>query len=315
MTTTNVLQLGEPQRYRGIVVAPLFPRRQPRARYVTLDEALPLGLHVTEVSAAGSVPELSVRNPLAADVLLYDGEELVGAKQDRILNVSVLVAAQSETRIPVSCVEQGRWSARTSAFAAARHTAYPEVRRVKAEALLAEPLAAGRGQRQVWEAVDLKARRLGTSSPTSAQSDIFAARERDLGTLRSAFPLERGQAGAVLALGPDVLCLDYVSRPEAFARLYPKLLDGYLLDALEHLDVAPQGSARLEGFVGAVHAAPRRRQPSPGLGEDIRLLGDGVVGSGLELDGEELQLSAYTRAGSPWHRPEARIARPSRRAS
>jgi hypothetical protein len=71
----------------------------------------------------------------------------------------------------------------------------------------------------------------------------------------------------------------------------------------------------LEGFVGAVHAAPGRRQPSPSLGEDVRLAGDGVVGSGLELDGEELQLSAYTRAGSTWHRPEARIARPSRRAS
>ena len=97
-------------------------------------------------------------------------------------------------------------------------------------------------------------------------------------------------------LGPDVLCLDYLSRPEAFARLYPKLLDGYLLDAIEHLDVAPADRARLEGFVGAVTAAPRRREPSPGLGEDVRLCAKGIVGSGLELDGELLQLSGFSTA-------------------
>ncbi|MGH3113727.1 MAG: ARPP-1 family domain-containing protein, partial [Gaiellaceae bacterium] len=138
MTTfTAALQLGQPVAHRGIVIAPLFPRSQPRAAYVTLDEALPLGFRVTEVSAAGLVPELLARNPLDAAVLLYDGEELVGAKQNRILNVTVLVPARSETVIPVSCVEQGRWSARSVAFSSARHTAHPELRRVKAEVLLA----------------------------------------------------------------------------------------------------------------------------------------------------------------------------------
>ena len=78
------------------------------------------------MDAAGSVPELLAHNPLDASVLLYDGEELIGAKQNRILNVTVLVAAASETRIPVSCVEEGRWRARS------RHFAYPELRRRKA---------------------------------------------------------------------------------------------------------------------------------------------------------------------------------------
>ena len=41
------------------------------------------------------MPELVVENPLAERVLLYDGEELLGAKQNRILDVSVLVAAKS----------------------------------------------------------------------------------------------------------------------------------------------------------------------------------------------------------------------------
>src|SRR5512145_946924 len=131
MTTQTLIQLGEPVTHRGIVLAPLFPREQPRAQYVTLDEALGLGFQVTEVGG-GSVPEVLAANPTDADVIVCDGEELVGAKQNRILNVTVLVPARGTVRIPVSCVEQGRWSRGGGAFTAAGHAAYPELRRRKA---------------------------------------------------------------------------------------------------------------------------------------------------------------------------------------
>ena len=104
--------------------------------------------------------------------------------------------------------------------------------------------------------------------------------------------------------------LDYVSRPDAFARLYGKLLDGYLLDALESLDCPPARRGALEAFVASVDAAPRSRRPSAGRGEDVRLRADRIVGSGLELDGEVVQLCAFTSDGE---RPHTYIARPSRR--
>ena len=255
-TLTDSIQLGESVEHRGVVIAPLFPRATPRARYVTLEEAVPLGFRVTEVDAAGSVPELLAVNPLEQAVLLYDGEELVGAKQNRILNVTVLVAARSETYIPVSCVEEGRWSARSAAFAPAPHAAYPELRRRKAERLSAAPLELGVAQADVWQAVAERAARLDVPSPTGAQADVFRAREDELATLREAFPLQPGQAGAVLALGRDRLCLDYVSRPEAFTRLYPKLLDGYLLDALASPDGKAAGADDLERFLAAATTAP-----------------------------------------------------------
>src|SRR5262245_45218258 len=110
------LQLGEAIEHRGVVIAPLFPTRDPACSYLTLDEALPRGLVITETDTAGRVPELAVDNPLDEKVLLYDGEELVGAKQNRILNVSVLVAEQTAVHIPVSCVEEGRWASRSVAM-------------------------------------------------------------------------------------------------------------------------------------------------------------------------------------------------------
>ena len=303
------IQLGDPVEHRGIVVTPIFPRRSPAAVYSTLVDALPLGLRIEEVSESGSVPELVVHNPTDANVLLYDGEELLGAKQNRILNVTVLVGANSKVPIPVSCVEEGRWKRRSAGFEAAAHTAHPQLRRVKAERLAAKPLARGAAQAEVWEAVRAKSARLGVHSPTGAQADVFRSRGGELAQLERAFPLQPSQTGALLALGGD-LCLDYVSRPDAFARLYPKLLTGYLLDGIERLGGKPTPLERQRAFVHATEAAATARHESPGLGEDLRLSGDGVLGSGLELEGELLQLCAFTSRGT-----DGRLARPSRRAA
>ena len=290
-THTHVpIQLGDAVERRGVIIVPLFPRTDPRAEYLTLEQAVPLGFHVTELDAAGSVPELLAKNPLDSDVLLYDGEELLGAKQNRILNVTVLVPARSETKIPVSCVEEGRWSARSAHFAPSAHTAYPELRRRKAVQLSAAPFERGLAQHAVWEEVADKAQRLGVDSPTRAQADIYSARPTP-DDLRDAFPLVPGQSGALLALG-ERFCLDYVSRPDAFARLYPKLLEGYLLDARE-LTGGEQRADR-ETFLERTLTAPRSRRPSAGLGEDLRLAADNLVGSGLELDGELIQLCAFS---------------------
>ena len=309
--THDTFQLGEPVEHRGIVVTPLFPRQDPVARYVTLDEALPRGLRITETSESGSVPELFVSNPTDSDVLLYDGEELVGAKQNRILNVSVLVAAGAKLPIPVSCVEQGRWSRESAAFGAAPHVSHAHLRRRKAETLAARPLARGVAQVDVWAEVQEKQARMGVRSETAANRDTFEAHAARLRALEQAFPAVSGQCGAVLGIGGD-LCLDAVSRPDAFALLWPKLRAGYLLDALERLGGRATSVERIASFVDEVGAARVGRGPSAGLGEDVRLRGPRVVGSGLELDGETIQLSAFTSEDGG-ARAFGRIARPSAR--
>jgi hypothetical protein len=304
----NSIRLGDPVEHGGIVIAPLFPRQNPVAEYLTLEEALPLGFQITEVDSEGSVPELLASNPLETPVLLFDGEELIGLKQNRILDVTVLVAANAETRIPVSCVEQGRWHADSASLEPARHAAYPDLRRRKAARLSAQPLARGAAQAAVWEEVAAKVGRLGVHSRTLAAADIYGGSDSALSSLRRAFPLAPGQSGAVLALGNDQLCLDYASQPAAFANLYPKLLEGYLLDGLEHLHDVPAKREVLAEFITAVAALPQRMSPSAGLGDDLRITGADVLGSGLIMGQEMVQLSAFTYEPSA---PRTRVSPPS----
>ena len=82
--------------------------------------------------------------------------------------------------------------------------------------------------------------------------------------------------------------------------------------ALERLDGTPMLMAVIPMILDETRKADWSRQPSAGLGEDIRLRSERVLGSGLELEGELLQLSSFLSAdGHP--RATGRIARPSRR--
>jgi hypothetical protein len=203
----------------------------------------------------------------------------------------------------------GPLSRASEAFGSSPSHAYPELRRAKALRLSASPFLRGAGQSAVWDEVHGKAARLRVDWPTGAQRDIFAAREDALGKLRLPFPLAPGQTGALFALG-DRLCVDYVSRPDAFARLYPKLLDGYLLDASEQRDIGPPSVERLAGFLAAAGASVSKRAPSASLGDDLRLVGDGLVGSGLTVGASSCS-SPYSPPTSS--APHGRVGRTSRR--
>jgi len=103
------LKLGRRQSYKNLTVFALLSDYAANLDYLTLDEALAAGaIDVVEVSQGGSVPELKVLNRSDRMVLILDGEELVGAKQNRIVNTTILIAGNTTTVIPVSCVEQGR---------------------------------------------------------------------------------------------------------------------------------------------------------------------------------------------------------------
>jgi|tagenome__1003787_1003787.scaffolds.fasta_scaffold20990045_14 hypothetical protein len=290
ITTLDLpFQLGETQMADGIAVTPLFPRRDPVCDYVTLDEALGTGLQIGEIDDQGDVTQLLVKNPLTEAVLLYDGEELVGAKQNRILNVTVLVAAKSATRIPVSCVEQGRWSWRGRSFSSAGHVVGPEVRAFKAASLRADALALGAAQGEVWAAVGEQLAGRGVASPTGANADGFAFRRTEIDDLASRFPLQPGQCGLICTASGKGWGVDYVSRPAAFSRLYPKLLAGFVFDAIG--SVGPMTEA--DDVVAVLAAAQGTSRPSVSLGNDVRLEGKSFLGSGLTLDEELVQLSAY----------------------
>ncbi len=144
-TLLATILTGEPVTHGTLAVIPLLAPNLDDPDWLTLEEA-GARARVTEVSEAGSVPFLKVANGADRPLLLLDGEELIGAKQNRILNTTVLVAAHTEVTIPVSCVEQGCWGYRGRQFRPGDASLYASLRAQKA-AHVSQSVRAGRGHR------------------------------------------------------------------------------------------------------------------------------------------------------------------------
>jgi hypothetical protein len=264
------VDVGEPRSYAGLTVVPLYADWEPRAEYISLDEAIAAGFQVEEADEAGVVGSILVTNPLGSDVLLYEGEEIAGAKQDRIFDRPVLVPERASVNVPVLCVESGRWSYRSRRFKSSPHAAYPSLRHATHTL----------GQEGVWADVRAKSARLGAVSKTTAAEAMYIESGRQLDDYVAALPCRDGQRGSIVYVAGKVACLDFVSRADVHARIYPKLLRGYALDAID----APVGetdqSDVVQAFLSEVAETPRGAVETVGRGAARRLVSSRLVGWG-----------------------------------
>lgn len=295
------LKLGAPQAHRNLAFFPLLaPDAGPaEGGYLLLDEALDRKLaRVTEVSGAGSVPELAFENTSAEKILLVDGDELIGAKQNRIINLSILVGGGKRIPIPVSCVEQGRWSYRTSEFGSAKRSLFAKARAKKMGRVSASMRESGErysNQGEVWADVADKVAFSRAESPTGSMSDAYESSHDALEAYTRAFRAEPGQRGAVAAIDGKVVGLELFDSAATFAKYLDKLVRSYAFDALE----TDNGKARapaakqVERFLARMQAAAAERFDALGEGEDIRLSGEGVAGGALAAGGRVVHMAGF----------------------
>jgi len=299
-TTLREVRVGEPVTVRNLTMFPLFGPAVTDPGYLVMDDALSTGkLKITEVSGGGSVPEVKVVNRLDLPVLILDGEELVGAKQNRVANLTILSPARKEIRIPVSCVEEGRWHHTSDEFAVAQTVVFAAARARKArDVSIALDATRGRSRRSdqgaVWKSIADRIERLGVPSDTYAMDDVFDVMEERIKEYGEGFKPMRGQIGACFAIGGTVVGLELFDTPSTFGKLAPKLVRSYALDAL---GVAPSPAAvttlQAQAFLQKALLAKREAFPAIGEGEDVRFTDDGVVGGALVARGRVVHAAVF----------------------
>ncbi|MBW2280154.1 MAG: hypothetical protein JRG76_12440 [Deltaproteobacteria bacterium] len=306
-STIDSLEVGAPTHHDRLTVWPLTanpPGAAQQPGYIPLSEALEKGsAEVEEVSEGGSVPNILIRNHAPQAVLVLFGEEIRGAKQNRVANATFLIPPRDSVVIDVSCVEAGRWSRRRSytpgtakfdelgsiVSHSLRHKMSHSVRRA---------LEAKRGYRadqgEVWNEVGLRLSGSGTRSPTASYSDHQRTRSPRLKQIRDEIHPTVGQVGLLAAIDGQVVGLDVIGRPDVFLRYFERLLDAYAIDALDR----PQGEAATtarvadpHAFLASLRGASARPEASIGLGEDLRLTSASIEGCALVTD-EVVHLTA-----------------------
>ena len=311
-------RLAPAQSHRNLTLLPLLAP-DGVLRYRTLPEAMAAGeLTVTEVSELGSVPRLRVAHRGALPVLLLDGEELAGAKQNRVLNTSILLRAHCEAEVPVSCTEQGRWSYLSPKFSPSGNVMAPKARARKSESVagsLMEMACFDSDQGQVWSDIAEMHHKSGHGSPTGAMKDVYGAMEDDLRRSEAVLRRVPGQVGLAAFIHGRLAGVEALSWAGAYASVHRRLVRSYAMEALLETHPVPATTpdlpAAVHDFLHRLADAPERTFPSVGLGIDHRVDLPGVTGSALVHEGEVvhavfLRLDGDTAAPGVLHRRSGR---------
>ncbi|MDK2947078.1 MAG: hypothetical protein PWQ63_238 [Methanolobus sp.] len=285
----NSVQLNGITEFRNMAVAPISYDSEITAEYLTLKEALEAGtLSIQETDVHGSVPELAAANTGHLPVLILDGEELAGAKQNRAVNTTIMIAPFSKVNIPVSCTEQGRWRYNSKAFMDSDVVMSHRTRRNRSESVTENLVNFGgfsSNQHQVWENIREEAMCADVSSPTGAMSDTFKQLRPKLDDYVGAFPVSDGQRGFVVFINGKPVGMEMISRHDKYALLHAKLIRSYATEAIYCKEKNGNLSAeQAEKFITEASMCTYKGYPSVGLGEDFRFTGSNMAGSALVVD-------------------------------
>lgn len=310
------LRGGEPKREGPLTLVPFFTGA-PAKDYLVASEAFQSGLLTIEEVGEGQVPNISVVNGADLPVLFLDGEHLEGARQNRILNVSVMVGAKTKTILPVSCVEQGRWHYEGgSGFKPSEDHSYARLRHMQTEAVVAAARTTGErrpSQAAVWQEVAVKQRELGVQdSDTGAMRDAYESRRDLLERIRVAFPSPTaGQTGVLACIGGRPFVADLFDKPETLAKVWGRLISGYAMDACDAPDRGSDQEAASR-FLSQAARSDMRIHDAVGHGRGVSLVSTRAVGSALVWEGGIPHLSLFARDD---HRAQdgSRIERPAQR--
>jgi len=263
--------------------------------YLPGPEADRLGvLRVSETPGGATVPELRVHNTGALPLLLIEGETLVGAKQNRTLDASVLVPAGSVAPIAVSCVEAGRWGAPRASARSPRH-APTDLRRVKSRTR-SVPARVADKQAEVWDRIARYQADFGVASATHALEDVVESRAADVSSLVAGLEPLADQRGVAVVIGGVPRGIDAFDKPATLASYWDALTAGYALDAVaasEADPAAPPAAAAVLALLDRVRGAVRADHATAGLGATATFVGAGVIGSELCWDGAVVHISAF----------------------
>jgi hypothetical protein len=314
LNTPTGIRLGQPRVVGALSLVPMF-HEGPTATYTPYAAVQGGGLvEVREVTGGGEVNSLIATNRMDQPVLLLEGEILEGMQQTRVLNITILLPAKSEVKIPVSCVEAGRWSA-TSAVAKRHYVNMsPRVRLRNNRSVVASARAVGAyisDQGDVWSSVNQELMAHQVESSTREHAEIGRQKRVEVERTLAQLEPEPGQCGVLAVLGGKPLCFDLFDRASTLEAVWSGLVGSYALDAMTvpKPAVADRDLARSLTWLAALPKAIATAHPGVGLGANVVLSSPKAGATGLVFEDALVHLGAFAMEGG-----DPRFNRPSRRA-
>lgn len=295
------LSIGGMQHKSGLSVFPLSSRMESAYDYLTLEEAMEAALVTAGEVGGGAVPDAAVSNNGEKDVFIMDGEELIGAKQNRTVNISLIAPAGEKIIIPVTCVEQGRWHHVSESFSVSRHMSYANLRKAQKESAMRCSRETGEfrvNQGETWDNIAAKTEVHSVHSKTGAMSSIYEKETLRIEALEKAFAPVEGQVGGIFAIGGDIFGMDVFDKEDTWRKLMPKILKSYFLEILSMGKTSRKpGPGKAEEFLASAREGKLSPGKSPGAGMTVSIAGKKAAGTCLFAKNTAVHTAVFAKSG------------------
>nr|WP_294999604.1 DUF6569 family protein [uncultured Methanobrevibacter sp.] len=219
------IEMLQPQVHENITIIPLKTERI-YIDLLTLKKGLELGLVEVKECDTSQVNTVIVKNHSVTPLILIDGEEIIGGDQNRIVNSTILIDAESEMKIPVSCSEKHRWTFK-SEFKQSDYIANYKTRRAKEYA----SRVSSSFQDVIWSSIDSLEMEQDFASPTSAMDGSYENIKAAHNQIIKQFKIIDGQTGVLIMVDGQITGFELFLNSEIYREFHEKILKSYLIDS------------------------------------------------------------------------------------
>lgn len=223
--SADEIEFLDVQTHKNMAIIPLKTPPNYKFDVITLKKGFELNLVNVKECETSIVNTLVVENRSVTPLLLIDGEEIIGGDQNRIVNGTILIAPESEMKIPVNCTEHGRWGYQHEF----QDSDYMATSRLRCASISASH-SSGNVQSAVWDSIEELETSRSFHSPTQAMSESYDNINEDLSEFISSFTVEKGQTGVVVIVNGKIRGFELFLNSDVYAQYHEKILKSYLID-------------------------------------------------------------------------------------
>ncbi len=282
----DTYELLDAQVHKNIAIIPIKTPMNHKIDLMTLKKGFELDLVNVKECEQSTVNTIIVENKSVVPLLLIDGEEIVGGDQNRIIDATILIAPQSEKKIPVDCTEHGRWGYK-SEFKQSAHIANYRTRLAKHHAYRNNDSV----QQAVWDSInDLEMSR-SFSSPTQAMSESYENAKADLNEFLDAFNIVDGQSGIAVLVDGEIKGFEVFLNSEIYKEYHEKILKSYLINAEVNDDVFAINTDAIKSMIEDALSDEFEEVKNIGLESRFEFKNESGVGSAYTYKNELIHMS------------------------
>lgn len=235
------IDIGEEIVYKNVKVFPIFLQKESirDIKLKTLEEALKE--NILEIKETNVVSQLTFINKSKTDkILIVEGDIVQGGRQNRVVNVTMVVDEDSTVTVPTSCVEQNRWSFKgdvtfskinklsPSLYADFNTDVYKTMQRSKESG----EVCYASNQSSLWGNISTFLCSSNVSSNTASYSDSYENKKQDITLYVDKILPHIKECCGIAAIIGKKLVVSICDSIELFMPQLKTLLQSYIIEAL-----------------------------------------------------------------------------------